>query len=76
MWQDVFKLEFFVKNIDGSFCVIKDDKINWYITFIQGPPYYSKKPKFWDDLKNLGNRFIGPWMIMGDFNEIFGKDEK
>lgn len=53
-----------------------EHKRNWFITFIQGPPYPYEKPRFWDDLKTFGNKFVGPWMIMCDFNEIFDKDEK
>ena len=56
--------------------MIKSTFGDWFVSFIQGPPYQLEKPKFWEEVKNMGHRYNGPWMIMGDFNEVLEKQEK
>lgn len=53
-----------------------DPENKWFIHFTQGPPYPAKKIKFWDNLSRLGSNLEGPWLIVGDFNKVFKKNEK
>lgn len=41
-----------------------------------GPVNPCLKPAFWDDLKYIGESFIGPWCIAGDFNAILEQKDK
>lgn len=57
-------------------CMIKSTFEDWFVSFIQEPHINLEKPKFWDEMKNMGHKYNGPWKIMGDFNEVLEKQEK
>lgn len=50
--------------------------LNVYVNFIQGPPYPQEKSCFWRMLSDIGEDIQGPWLVIGDFNEILDKEEK
>lgn len=39
-------------------------------------PIFNKRVKLWDDLQCLGTNFNGPWLCVGDFNEVASLWEK
>ena len=48
----------------------------WRITGIYGEPTSENKHKTWDYLRDLHGMINLPWVILGDYNEIFHSDEK
>ena len=50
--------------------------INCFITFLYGYLRHHKQKELWETLLDIKNYFIGPWAIMGDFNEILYPREK
>jgi hypothetical protein len=41
----------------------------WRATFVYGEPRAEKRKEFWDLLRDLCGVWLGPWLLMGDFNE-------
>jgi len=48
----------------------------WRITGYYGYPHGSHRIDAWNFLRQLYNRFAGPWCIFGDFNDILEASEK
>lgn len=48
----------------------------WMCSFIYGPPYQTPKPAFWKKLTSLIESFPGPWLGIGDLNEVLTAEEK
>ncbi|KAK3030664.1 hypothetical protein RJ639_035868 [Escallonia herrerae] len=48
----------------------------WMLTAIYGLPYRHQKPLFWNNLSKMINSFAGPWLGIGDFNEILAISDK
>ncbi|GAU42583.1 hypothetical protein TSUD_302990 [Trifolium subterraneum] len=42
----------------------------WYCSAIYASPTHSIRLKLWDHLMDLRNLIRGPWLLLGDFNEI------
>jgi hypothetical protein len=42
----------------------------WFLTGMYASPIYTKRLELWQHLTSLNANFDGPWMIIGDFNEI------
>jgi hypothetical protein len=47
-----------------------DGSLPWTITTVYGPHDDIRKQSFLNDLTNLHNSIVGPWLIIGDFNLI------
>lgn len=54
---------------DPSFCP-------WLLTCTNGPHSWYNRATYWDNLTSVGNSFVGPWLIVGDFNSILNPGEK
>jgi len=77
-WMDSREIEIFnfsrfhinaiVKGVGGS--------PDWMITGFYGQPDCSKSYETWDLLLHLKLLFTGPWLVLGDFNEILDHGEK
>ncbi|KAF5446365.1 hypothetical protein F2P56_032000 [Juglans regia] len=48
----------------------------WMLNIIYCLAKFSKKLKFWDDLTAVTKSFLGPSVIIGDFNSILNQSEK
>jgi hypothetical protein len=48
----------------------------WMLSAIYGPPYKKMKRIFWESLHQTASSFSGPWLCMGDFNEILLQVDK
>lgn len=42
----------------------------WALTFIHCPTDWNLKEAFLNTLLKLGDRFVRPWVIVGDFNAV------
>lgn len=43
---------------------------SWTLTGMYASPIYTKRLELWHYLSSFKETIIGPWMIIGDFNEI------
>ncbi|XP_060959272.1 uncharacterized protein LOC115700034 [Cannabis sativa] len=48
----------------------------WLLSCVYGPPYYHEKRLFWSNLMELGRKFGGPWLILGDVNFVLSDSER
>ncbi|XP_060974224.1 uncharacterized protein LOC133039363 [Cannabis sativa] len=48
----------------------------WLLSCVYGPPYQNAKKKFWSELMDYGDRFGGPWLILGDTNFVLSSSER
>ena len=47
----------------------------WRATFVYGEPKTDRRHIFWDRLRFLKAQWQGPWVCIGDFNEVLSNDE-
>lgn len=50
--------------------------MKWYFIGVYGPPEVENQKPFWNLLRFLKQRDMGPWLVLGDFNEILAQKEK
>jgi hypothetical protein len=48
----------------------------WMVTFAHAPSIWHNCISFWLDIERTGNRFRGPWLLIGDLNAILSSVEK
>lgn len=51
-------------------------KSPWQITGVYGPPRYTGRKSFFENLLRIKDTFDCPWGCLGDFNSFLNKDEK
>ncbi|PNX93586.1 ribonuclease H, partial [Trifolium pratense] len=49
---------------------------SWLLTGMYASPIYTKRLELWQHLISLNANFVGPWMVIGDFNEIILPNEQ
>ena len=47
-----------------------------HITFVYGDPVLEHSEVVWERLLSINANRTGPWLLMGDFNEIMKNEEK
>lgn len=50
--------------------------ISFYLSCVYGHPNQSLRHDLWHKLEEIKSARNGPWLLVGDFNEILSKDEK
>ncbi|KAK9924904.1 hypothetical protein M0R45_033245 [Rubus argutus] len=68
----ILSSSFFIDTI----VTFKDTGIQFRISWLYGPPYYSDKASFWDSWNNQNWNDSMPWLVMGDLNELLWSCEK
>uniref|UniRef100_A0A803P0N1 Reverse transcriptase zinc-binding domain-containing protein n=1 Tax=Cannabis sativa TaxID=3483 RepID=A0A803P0N1_CANSA len=48
----------------------------WLLSCVYGPPYFHAKKSFWTEIMREGERFGGPWLIVGDTNFVLKESER
>src|SRR4051812_30381137 len=75
-WDELHTLElnkFGDHFIDMYIC--KGDGTKWRCTFIYGEPKAGQRYVMWDLLRRIKNLGVGPWFMVGDFNEAMWQNE-
>ncbi|GLT58776.1 hypothetical protein SLA2020_316440 [Shorea laevis] len=49
---------------------------NWFLSAIYARPQYDIRCLLWDNLRKFSQTINGPWLAMGDFNDIIVQTEK
>ncbi|XP_016195052.1 uncharacterized protein LOC107636029 [Arachis ipaensis] len=56
--------------------VKKDYDEDWFLTAVYASPREVNRRELWNDIKIIKNGIRGPWLVVGDFNEIADPSEK
>lgn len=54
----------------------KKDNFTWRCTSVYESNARAQKHSFWKELNNYGGDLLVPWVICGNFNAIFSKEDK
>ncbi|GKU97282.1 hypothetical protein SLEP1_g10449 [Rubroshorea leprosula] len=49
---------------------------NWFFSCIYDRPHFEIRNILWQELTTMANVIQGPWMIIGDFNDVVDQSEK
>ncbi|KAK8552785.1 hypothetical protein V6N12_041359 [Hibiscus sabdariffa] len=60
--------------IDAKISV--NGELEWFETFIYGPPYKEEKREFWEFMTNLRQANGDRWLVIGDSNVVSSRKEK
>uniref|UniRef100_A0A803QGA2 Reverse transcriptase domain-containing protein n=1 Tax=Cannabis sativa TaxID=3483 RepID=A0A803QGA2_CANSA len=63
-------------NYISCFMKLENIPIQWHFCGFYGEPNVSKRRLTWDMLEHLRIVYEGPWLVIGDFNEILSQDDK
>ncbi|XP_030500227.1 uncharacterized protein LOC115715701 [Cannabis sativa] len=76
-WKEGFEFESInvSKNQITGFVYSDPARSPWLLSCVYGPPYFHEKKKFWSSLMVNGERFGGPWLILGDVNFVLSNSE-
>lgn len=78
-WTDSIKVTLRSYSQGHIDCSVSLDDLVWQFTGFYGRPCISERHKSWDQLRRLYSINRGPsipWVVGGDFNEIFYEYEK
>lgn len=77
-WRNGVELEILSSNDMAISAMIFSDPVQhpWLLTCIYGPPYKQDQYMFWDFLNQIGSTYSGPWLCLGDFNDITSQQDK
>ncbi|KAK7244397.1 hypothetical protein RIF29_39218 [Crotalaria pallida] len=56
--------------------VQEDNFRSWYLSAIYANPHEAERNDLWDIIANIDQSMDGDWLLIGDFNEIAGANEK
>lgn len=62
----IFSSKFFIDTV----VTYIDTGLQFRITWMYGPPYYSDKASFWESWHGQNWNDEMPWLVMGDLNEL------
>lgn len=77
-WKDEANLQlrsYSQNHIDMEVRVV-GEAVQWRFTFFYGFPAVRDRHKSWQLLDTIGGTVTGPWLCIGDFNEILQSNEQ
>ncbi|XP_031096869.1 uncharacterized protein LOC116001112 [Ipomoea triloba] len=69
-------LEVIVHSSQSIHTRIKQGLVDIFMTFAYVKPNPMAKQRFWENCKLLGTNIQGPWIVIGDLNDIASEDEQ
>lgn len=77
-WKSNFNLNIVCSSSNFINCLVftNVDIPPWKLTLVYGPPTRTMRQGFWDSLDEIDQSFKGPWLIIGDFNEVLNGVDK
>ncbi|KAF7113154.1 hypothetical protein RHSIM_RhsimUnG0155100 [Rhododendron simsii] len=63
-------------NVVHTSCQSLHDKKSWAMSFVYGSPSYQDKEVVWDFIRIIVDGVRGPWVCLGDFNEVAMASDK
>ncbi|XP_028752958.1 uncharacterized protein LOC114712575 [Neltuma alba] len=76
LWKDdMINVSVIAQNKQYIHCQVTGiGRCTWNLTAIYASPREQERKELWECLRILANRNTGPWLLLGDFNDI--RDEK
>ena len=58
-------------------CSVSDQQVsNYNIAFVYGSPYVRERQNVWDLISERMDADSGPWVLIGDFNQVEDNSQK
>ena len=77
LWNDIrVNLKVVASSRYSITIVIAEGSQFWVLTVVYASPNPAVRNSMWGYLNTTRRCFKGPWVVMGDFNEIVSSDEK
>ena len=77
LWKNSIDIDVDLASLNHIDAIINQGKVDaWRFTGIYGFPEAYRKPKTWELLRGLNQKFCLPWICFRDFNEILRGHEK
>ncbi|GLT37318.1 hypothetical protein SLA2020_116430 [Shorea laevis] len=51
-------------------------KFHWFLFGVYGRPQLDICLQLWNELREVSKHFSGPWLVIGDFNDVVDQTEK
>ncbi|GLT33620.1 hypothetical protein SLA2020_081920 [Shorea laevis] len=51
-------------------------KVHWFFSGVYGRPQFELHSQLWNELRVVAHYFTGPWLVIGDFNDVLDQTEK
>jgi hypothetical protein len=76
-WDDSISVSLLSKGERHIDVVITEHpgSVPWRATFVYGEPRVEKRKDMWELMRNLCGEWLGPWVLVGDFNEAMWQYE-
>ncbi|GKV17362.1 hypothetical protein SLEP1_g27876 [Rubroshorea leprosula] len=49
---------------------------HWFLSIVYGRPQFEIRSLLWENLKQFSQSINGPWVVIGDFNDVTAQNEK
>ncbi|KAF5442124.1 hypothetical protein F2P56_037171 [Juglans regia] len=78
LWRPGVEIEPVNININAISVLVYSDPTHqpWIITYVYAPAQWNNKAGFWSHLDSLYQAFPGPWICLGDFNDLIDQNKK
>lgn len=78
MWHEEIKVSILFFNPYIIHAKVEHETLpySWYLSCMYGPPYHNQKTSFWTELECMSDSIEGPWLLIGDFNELVHSCDK
>lgn len=78
LWNNDISVQTIARSPQELYLFVKVNQFTqpFMITAIYSKPYSSFKTLLWDNLKNFYSNYLGPHLVLGDFNDIIYSTEK
>lgn len=73
LWKDKCNIDIVQSNSQYIHCCVNK---SWFVTFIYGSLQHQPWMLLWNRLARLADNILGPWLVMGDFNNLLLPSEK
>lgn len=76
-WDDSIKVSLLAQNEHYIDVLIEEDADvgSWQVTFVYGEPRLENRRDMWERMRALCGEWLGPWLVLGDFNEAMWQYE-
>ncbi|XP_042950096.1 uncharacterized protein LOC122282211 [Carya illinoinensis] len=78
LWRPGVDIEPVNVNSNAISALVYSDPPNhpWLVSFVYAPAQWKQKASFWNHLNSIHNSFTGPWLCIGDFNDLQNQPDK
>ncbi|KAK1369554.1 hypothetical protein POM88_035646 [Heracleum sosnowskyi] len=78
LWKDKVEVTYLTASLNHISCFVLWDnhQRSWHFCGFYGEPKTTNRHYTWELLKKLRIVYSGPWLVMGDFNEILSQEDK